>query len=83
MQQSSNVSFAKRFAYFYNAPVIVFWYNVLLFICFLGIFSYELLIVFIEQSFDWAEVILCVWVFSFLVEEVYMVCAACVRRVQH
>lgn len=53
--------------------MVIFWYNVILFFCFLGIFSYELLIVFLEQSFDWAEVVLCVWVFSFFVEEVYMV----------
>lgn len=67
--QSTEPSFGRKLALFYNAPVVTFWYNILFYAVFLAFVSYTVLVDFHHFEVGWDEILLFTWVFSFLVEE--------------
>lgn len=67
--QTTEPSFSRKLALFYNAPVVTFWYNILFYAIFLAFVSYTVLVDFHHFEVGWDEILLFTWVFSFLVEE--------------
>ncbi|XP_078514881.1 transient receptor potential cation channel subfamily M member 2-like isoform X2 [Lissotriton helveticus] len=62
------LSFLQRLANFYTAPVVIFYWNAVTFICFLLLFAYILMMDFHEVP-SWREYLLYVWAFTSLCEE--------------
>ncbi|KAK3610936.1 hypothetical protein CHS0354_032657 [Potamilus streckersoni] len=63
----------ERIVYFYQAPVVIFFHNVISYMIFLGLYSYILISKF-DRYLSWEEILLCVWVFSIFTQEVIQVC---------
>ncbi|CAF1605995.1 unnamed protein product [Adineta ricciae] len=74
------VRWSNKIIYFYQAPVVRFYYNVIFYVIFLGLFSYVLLI----DYFPWrimysstglslgtSELLLHVWIWSLILEEMH------------
>ncbi|WAR05192.1 TRPM2-like protein [Mya arenaria] len=58
-----------KFYYFFNAPVIIFMYNVCSYIVFLSLYTYILIFNF-EPQVSLEEIVLIIWVFAITTEEV-------------
>ncbi|XP_021362499.1 transient receptor potential cation channel subfamily M member 2-like isoform X2 [Mizuhopecten yessoensis] len=67
--QPRKYNILQKFYLFYTSPVIIFVYNVLSYLTFLGLFSYVLLIK-MSKDVSIQEIILMVWVFSIFAEEI-------------
>ncbi|XP_038076672.1 transient receptor potential cation channel subfamily M member-like 2 isoform X3 [Patiria miniata] len=68
IDSGKELSWWQRFTLFYDAPLITFRHNVVSFVCFLGLFSYIILVNFKEQCSP-AEIVLYVWVATLAFEE--------------
>ncbi|XP_077867329.1 transient receptor potential cation channel subfamily M member 2-like [Saccoglossus kowalevskii] len=71
-----------KFKYFFNAPVVTFFYNVFSYIVFLVLFSYIMLVSF-NPEMSIAEYVLVVWVSSLLFEEIRQVGCNVLKIFQH
>ncbi|KAK3605984.1 hypothetical protein CHS0354_019664 [Potamilus streckersoni] len=63
---------AKKFSSFYLAPVIIFYHNMISYAVFLCLYSYVLISTF-EPIVSEEEIVLIVWVITFVVEEIRQV----------
>ncbi|KAJ8309654.1 hypothetical protein KUTeg_012798 [Tegillarca granosa] len=68
----STYSIFEKLYYFYTAPVVTFTQNVIAYIVFLALYSYELLTQF-KPDVSVTEIVLIVWVFSIFIEELRQV----------
>ncbi|KAK3605932.1 hypothetical protein CHS0354_019598 [Potamilus streckersoni] len=68
----SCLSKGQRITSFYEAPVIIFFHNVISYMIFLGLYSYILISKF-DRYLSWEEILLCVWVFTIFTQEVIQV----------
>ncbi|XP_078514886.1 transient receptor potential cation channel subfamily M member 2-like isoform X2 [Lissotriton helveticus] len=59
----------ERLYGFFTAPVVVFCYNIVLYVGFLWLFAHVLILDF-QTTPSWREYLLYIWIFSFLCEEV-------------
>ncbi|XP_078514877.1 transient receptor potential cation channel subfamily M member 2-like isoform X2 [Lissotriton helveticus] len=69
LKKSDTLTSVQRLRGFFNAPVVVFFGNVVSYITFLWLFAYVLMVDF-QATPSWAEYLLYIWIFSFLCEEV-------------
>ncbi|CAF1005183.1 unnamed protein product [Adineta steineri] len=76
----NRVRWSDKFIYFYQAPIVRFYYNMIFYILFLGLFSYVLLINFFPWnimldnttlSLGQSEIILHIWIWSLILEEIH------------
>ncbi|CAF1144352.1 unnamed protein product [Rotaria sordida] len=85
-KRKNNVSYVDRIIYFYNAPIVRFYYHTIFFIVFLGLFSFVLLVdyfplnIYNERRSGFknlqipiTEIILHICIWSLIVEEIYQV----------
>ncbi|KAL3836759.1 hypothetical protein ACJMK2_022176, partial [Sinanodonta woodiana] len=62
----------KKLKYFYEAPVVKFFHNVISYMLFLGLYSYSLMTNY-YRYLSLLEIILCVWVFTIFSQEIIQV----------
>ena len=60
--------------YFYTSPVVKFDLHVASYTFFLLLLSYTALVGFYASTFEWQEIVLCLYVIAFLFDEVHQVC---------
>ncbi|CAF1107903.1 unnamed protein product [Rotaria sordida] len=85
-KRKNNVSYVDRIIYFYNAPIVRFYYHTIFFIVFLGLFSFVLLVDYFPLNIyndrrsgfknlqiPITEIILHICIWSLIVEEIYQI----------